>query len=539
MVAASEIISRPRSRRRFLRTGLRGFRAGVNDQRSMINNQKNGIPFNLLIVPWPLAIERSAALPHPSNSQLLTSNSWLSNMLAGGKKQYYLDQEIALYLLGSGDNGRYYDATTGRFLSEDPAKQDGTSKDSNSQLLTSNSSADVNLFRYTGNDPVNNLDPSGHSLVTDPPKPVYHPPQTQQGQQHNQPPAQQRSSNARRSAETSIERQVNSAPENYLRGLGESRKPGGPLAGPPPGELHQSDGSHTASKHADATIAKINALAHAGTAKIRALAQAARAKINAMTAKAERQINALTAHFKHRDSTNDLTIAELESANQVEPTRLPRQYMEIDPADSNEGLTGKLAHLPIIGNIIDAAARINTAHMTGASLRTADKRAIALDAASLATLGLGAEADLEGTAVEDIATVGDATSRFSQLRTVAEFLRNEAGVSSPAYRRQIIESFGADLKVGIYQGQAYQYSASGSTSSRYLTPSPLSKPIQELALPPSNPALVLQQYRVTATKALMGSTARQNFGFPLRGGGQQIFVPSRSLLVPTPLLPGH
>ncbi len=167
MVAASEIISRPRSRRRFLRTGLRGFRAGVNDQRSMINNQKNGIPFNLLIVPWPLAIERSAALPHPSNSQLLTSNSWLSNMLAGGKKQYYLDQEIALYLLGSGNNGRYYDASAGRFVSEDP---------------TGDAGGDENLFRYTGNDPVNNLDPSGHKHHN---HHVYHPPQTQQEQQHN------------------------------------------------------------------------------------------------------------------------------------------------------------------------------------------------------------------------------------------------------------------------------------------------------------------------------------------------------------------
>lgn len=84
-----------------------------------------------------------------------------SNMLAGGKKQYYLDQEIALYLLGSGNNGRYYDATTGRFLSEDPTGEAG---------------GDDNLFRYTGNDPVNNLDPSGHKHQP-PPKPVYHPSQ--------------------------------------------------------------------------------------------------------------------------------------------------------------------------------------------------------------------------------------------------------------------------------------------------------------------------------------------------------------------------
>jgi hypothetical protein len=42
-----------------------------------------------------------------------------SNMLAGGKKQYYLDFETAMYLLGSGNNGRYCDAAAGRFVSED------------------------------------------------------------------------------------------------------------------------------------------------------------------------------------------------------------------------------------------------------------------------------------------------------------------------------------------------------------------------------------------------------------------------------------
>ncbi len=72
-----------------------------------------------------------------------------------------------MYLLGSGNNGRYYDATTGRFLSEDPTKEAG---------------GDANLYRYAGNDPVNNLDPSGHSLVTDPPKRDFHPVQTQPAQ---------------------------------------------------------------------------------------------------------------------------------------------------------------------------------------------------------------------------------------------------------------------------------------------------------------------------------------------------------------------
>ncbi len=106
-----------------------------------------------------------------------------SNMMAGGKKQYYLGMESALYLLGGGNNGRYYDAATGRFLSEDPAAKDGqnsesaASENSNSQLLTPDSSPDENLYRYAGNDPVNNLDSSGHKDEKLP--------QTQGAQQHN------------------------------------------------------------------------------------------------------------------------------------------------------------------------------------------------------------------------------------------------------------------------------------------------------------------------------------------------------------------
>ena len=59
-----------------------------------------------------------------------TAEDWTSlplafttQMLAGGRKQYFLDSEMGLYLLGSGSNpGRCYDPSMGRFLSEEVAK---------------------------------------------------------------------------------------------------------------------------------------------------------------------------------------------------------------------------------------------------------------------------------------------------------------------------------------------------------------------------------------------------------------------------------
>jgi RHS repeat-associated protein len=47
------------------------------------------------------------------------------SMGAMGQKQYYLDPETQLYLLGTGTNGRYYDPATGQFISEDPIRQAG------------------------------------------------------------------------------------------------------------------------------------------------------------------------------------------------------------------------------------------------------------------------------------------------------------------------------------------------------------------------------------------------------------------------------
>jgi RHS repeat-associated protein len=47
------------------------------------------------------------------------------------------------------DNARYYDPTQGRWLSQDPSSFDA---------------GDVNLYRYTGNDPVNATDPTGKEI---------------------------------------------------------------------------------------------------------------------------------------------------------------------------------------------------------------------------------------------------------------------------------------------------------------------------------------------------------------------------------------
>ena len=81
-------------------------------------------------------------------------------MGAMGQKQYYLDAETQLYLLGTGTNGRYYDPNTARFVSEDPTRQAGSG---------------TNLFAYVDDNPVNRLDPSGHEDgSSDPNDPKHH-----------------------------------------------------------------------------------------------------------------------------------------------------------------------------------------------------------------------------------------------------------------------------------------------------------------------------------------------------------------------------
>ena len=64
---------------------------------------------------------------------------------------YYYDTSIGLYYL----NSRYYDPETGRFLNEDLVS-----------YLEPETIGGINLYAYCLNDPVNNIDPSGHFVIS-------------------------------------------------------------------------------------------------------------------------------------------------------------------------------------------------------------------------------------------------------------------------------------------------------------------------------------------------------------------------------------
>ena len=70
----------------------------------------------------------------------------------GGGWGYYTDAETGLSLLGH----RYYDTGTGRFVTRDPIGYDGG----------------INLYSYTGNNPVGRKDPSGYISTLDTPEAI-------------------------------------------------------------------------------------------------------------------------------------------------------------------------------------------------------------------------------------------------------------------------------------------------------------------------------------------------------------------------------
>ena len=75
------------------------------------------------------------------------SSSFIGNINPIRYRGYYYDTDLGLYYLQS----RYYDPETGRFVNVD------------NQISTGDMSG-LNLFAYCGDDPVNNIDPTGHSL---------------------------------------------------------------------------------------------------------------------------------------------------------------------------------------------------------------------------------------------------------------------------------------------------------------------------------------------------------------------------------------
>lgn len=82
-------------------------------------------------------------LEEPTNSVLLANPFRY--------RGYYYDTSIGLYYL----NSRYYDPETGRFLNEDLVS-----------YLEPESIGGINLYAYCLNDPVNNIDPSGHFVIS-------------------------------------------------------------------------------------------------------------------------------------------------------------------------------------------------------------------------------------------------------------------------------------------------------------------------------------------------------------------------------------
>ncbi len=80
-----------------------------------------------------------------------TTNVALADLNPFRYRSYYYDTETGLYFLKT----RYYDPETGRFLSPDSV-----------EYLDPNTIGGLNLYAYCNNNPVMNVDPDGHLVIT-------------------------------------------------------------------------------------------------------------------------------------------------------------------------------------------------------------------------------------------------------------------------------------------------------------------------------------------------------------------------------------
>lgn len=86
-----------------------------------------------------------------ANYNEITDTSHIGHINPIRYRGYYYDSETGLYYC----NARYYDPTTGRFISADDIS-----------YLDPETINGLNLFSYCGNNPVMNVDPSGHSAIS-------------------------------------------------------------------------------------------------------------------------------------------------------------------------------------------------------------------------------------------------------------------------------------------------------------------------------------------------------------------------------------
>ena len=122
----------------------RGLLVGFNDGTKTYLYTRN-LQGDIVSITDTATEQTVATYTYDSWGNILTATGVMANVNPFRYRGYYYDAEIGLYYLQS----RYYDAEVGRFLNID-------------SLLITNNIVGYNLYAYCGNNPVNNVDPSGH-----------------------------------------------------------------------------------------------------------------------------------------------------------------------------------------------------------------------------------------------------------------------------------------------------------------------------------------------------------------------------------------